>query len=211
MSFIFVPLPQLNLWPLRLVASDFHVMLAFAVHLHFIPAWTYGLRLALQKLGTLNISQTLWFIYHNGVVGEVYWFHSVRPSVCWGTTGWRFVINSRADIHVTIDCSTVLPFVLVVVTRQKPQINGSVVLAADESLWPRGTPSWYTPLSWMILSKQKNLHLFSSQYICVYLQEVRPSICLSHIPCPLCSTYSSGCSHLIFIHLIEQLQKMCRV
>ena len=26
----------------------------------------------------------------------------------------------------------------------------------------------YTPLSWMILSKQKNLHLFSSQYICVF-------------------------------------------
>ena len=35
--------------------------------------------------------------------------------------------------------------------------------------------SWYTPLSWMILSKQKNLHLFSSQYICVLLQNVRPA------------------------------------
>ena len=80
--------------------------------------------------------------------------------VSWGATGWRFVINSRANIHVTIDCSTVLPLVLGVVTRQKPQINGSVVLGADESPWPCGTPSWYTPLSWMILSKQKNLHLF---------------------------------------------------
>ena len=29
-------------------------------------------------------------------------------------------------------------------------------------------PSWYTPFSWMILSKQKNLHLFSSQYIYVF-------------------------------------------
>ena len=106
---------------------------------------------------------------------------SVRPSVSlkrpfvnglfisWGTTGWWFVIISCANIHVTIDCSTVLPLVLGVVTRQKPQINGSVALGAEESPWPCGTPSWYTPLSWMILSKQKNLHLFSSQYICVFL------------------------------------------
>ena len=65
--------------------------------------------------------------------------------VSWGATGWRFVINSRANIHVTIDCSAVLPFVLGVVTRQKPQFNGSVVLGADESPWPCGTPSWYTP------------------------------------------------------------------
>ena len=72
--------------------------------------------------------------------------------------------------------------------RQKPQINGSVVLGADESPWPCGTPSWYTPLSWMILSKQKNLHLFSSQYICVFSLK-RPSIRLSvsvYMPfCPI--------------------------
>ena len=89
--------------------------------------------------------------------------------VSWGTTGWWFIINSRANIHVTIDCSTVLILVLGVVTRQQLQISGSVVLGADESPWPCGTPSWYTPLSWMILSKQTNLHLFSSQYICVFL------------------------------------------
>ena len=86
-----------------------------------------------------------------------------------GATGWQFVINSRANIHVTIDCSTVLTLVLGVATRQKTQINGSVVLGADESPWPWGTPSWYTALYWMILSKQKNLHLLLSQYICVFL------------------------------------------
>ena len=89
--------------------------------------------------------------------------------VSWGAAGWRFVINSRANIHVTIDSSTVLPLVLGVVTRQKPQINGSVALGADESPWPCSTPSWYISLSWMILSKQKNLHLFLSQYICGFL------------------------------------------
>ena len=61
--------------------------------------------------------------------------------------------------------------------RPSVYINGSVVLGADESPWPCGTPSWYTPLSWMILSKQKNLHLFSSQYICVFSKmSVRPSV-----------------------------------
>ena len=33
----------------------------------------------------------------------------------------------------------------------------------------------------------------------------------SRIPCPLCSFYSSGWIHFIFIHLIKQLQKVCRV
>ena len=95
-----------------------------------------------------------------GYIGFTPFVHGLFLS--WGATGWRFVINSRTNIYVTIDCSTVLPLVLGVVTRQKPHINGSVVLGADESPWACGTPSWYTPLSWTILSKQKNLHLFSS-------------------------------------------------
>ena len=68
--------------------------------------------------------------------------------------------------------------------RPSVYINGSVVLGADESPWPCGTPSWCTPLSWMILSKQKNLHLFSSQYICVVSKmSVRPSGEVSgHLP-----------------------------
>ena len=40
---------------------------------------------------------------------------------------------------------------------------------------------------------------------------VRPSICPSCIPCLLCSTYSSGWIHFIFIHLIKQCQKVCCV
>ena len=39
----------------------------------------------------------------------------------------------------------------------------------------------------------------------------RPSVRLSHIPCPLCSAYSSGWVLFIFLHLIKQLQKVCRV
>ena len=72
------------------------------------------------------------------------------------------------------------PLVLGVVTRQKPQINGSVVLGADESPWPCGTPSWYTPLSWMILSKQKNLHLFYHYTFVFSLR--RPSHLFDYVP-----------------------------
>ena len=53
------------------------------------------------------------------------------------------------------------------------------------------------------------------------LVSLRPSVCPSvrpasiphpsRIPCPLCSFYISGWIHFIFIHLIKQLQKVCRV
>ena len=51
--------------------------------------------------------------------------------VSWGATGWRFVINSRTNIHVAIDCSTVLPLVLGVVTKETAY------------QWVCGTGSWY--------------------------------------------------------------------
>ena len=40
---------------------------------------------------------------------------------------------------------------------------------------------------------------------------VCPSVRPSCIPCPLCSPYSSGWIHFIFIHRIKQPQKVCRV
>ena len=43
------------------------------------------------------------------------------------------------------------------------------------------------------------------------LVSLRPSVRPSHIPCPLCSAYSSDWIHFIFIHLIKQLQKVCHV
>ena len=51
------------------------------------------------------------------------------------------------------------------------------------------------------------------------LVSLRPSVCPSvcpsvrpsRIPCPLCSAYSAGWIHVIFIQLIEHLQKVCRV
>ena len=44
-----------------------------------------------------------------------------------------------------------------------------------------------------------------------FTPSVCPSVCLSCILCPLCSAYSSGWIHFIFIHLIEQLQEVCRM
>ena len=40
---------------------------------------------------------------------------------------------------------------------------------------------------------------------------VPSSINLSHIPCPLCSAYSSGWIHFIFLHIIKQFEKVCCV
>ena len=60
--------------------------------------------------------------------------------------------------------------------------------------WVCGTGSWWvaltlqysqlvhSTLSNMILSKQKNFHLFSSQYICVILQDVRLLHLLHNVP-----------------------------
>ena len=139
-----------------------------------------------------SIAFICYYTPHNEVRG-VYWIHPVCLSVC-SSVRPSVLPSVRPSI-----CSTVLPLVSGIVTRQKSQINGSVVLGTDESPWPCGTPSWYTPLSWMILSKQKDLHLFSSQYVCVFscdqaalwmvfsvrlsiCPSVRLSICLSVCP-----------------------------
>ena len=122
------------------------------------------------------------------LLGGVYWFHSVRLSV---------------------DCSAVLPFVLGVVTRQKPQFNGSVVLGADESPWPCGTPSWYTPpyRIWFWVSRRIFIYSHHNTFVLFSKTSVYPS----RIPCTLCSAYSSGWVHFVFIHLIKQLQVCCGV
>ena len=99
----------------------------------------------------------------NEVGGGLYWIHLVRPS--------------RANIHVTIDCSAVLPFVLGAVTRQKPQFNGSVVLGADESPWPCGTPSWYTPpyRIWFWVSRRIFIYSHHNTFV-LFSKDVRPSV-----------------------------------
>ena len=59
-----------------------------------------------------------------------------------------------------------------------------------ESDWQLSGFSYYTPEQW---------------------SSVCPSVRLSHITCPLCRAYSSGWIHYIFIQLIKQLQKVCRL
>ena len=68
---------------------------------------------------------------------------------------------------------------------------------------------WFERISDVItLSTTKLLRVY-------WFHFVRPSICPSvrpsRIPCPLCSAYSSGWIHFIFIHLIKHFQKVCRV
>ena len=60
--------------------------------------------------------------------------------------------------------------------------------------------------------------LYPAQRSCwgvYWFHSVHPSVCPSvrpsRIPCALCSAYSFGRIHFIFIHLTKQFQKVCRV
>ena len=65
-----------------------------------------------------------------------------------------------------------------------------------------GTGWFYPYPSWLLYPTHNEV------VVGVYwFHSVRPS----RIPCPLCSAYSFGWIHFIFIHLIKQLQKVCRV
>ena len=93
---------------------------------------------------------------------------NIYASAFWRRRHYVFGLSVRPKPEIpSFDLYQPKPFYGMSV-RPSVYINGSMVLGADESPWPCGTPSWYTPLSWMILSKQKNLHLFSSQYISVF-------------------------------------------
>ena len=63
---------------------------------------------------------------------------------------------------------------------------------------------------WMgFWKKNHNYTLRTTRLLGVYwFPSVRRSICPSCIPCLLCSAYSSGWIHFIFIRLIKQLQKV---
>ena len=54
------------------------------------------------------------------------------------------------------------------------------------------------------------VYWFHSIHLSVHLS-IRLSICPSRILCPLCRAYSSCWIYVIFIHLIKQLQKVCKV
>ena len=127
-------------------------------------------------VGTLHTLEWFWvsrriFIYSHHICVFLYVRSCIGLFVSWGATGRCFVKFSRKH-PCTIDYSTVLLLVLGVVTRQKLQTMGLWYRALMKSPWLCGTPSWDTPHSWMILSKQKNLHQFSTQYICIFLQDV---------------------------------------
>ena len=90
--------------------------------------------------------------------------------VLWSIVFWRksTMVNDKELIIPFAQRSWSGVYWFHLVCLSETAINGSVVLGADESPWPCGTPSWYTPLSWTILSEENNLHLFLSQLICVF-------------------------------------------
>ena len=130
-----------------------------------------------------HVSHSVVFLYHRSTEGGmgVYWIHpDVCPSVCpfvhglfvsWGATGWRFVINSRANIHVTIDCSTVLPVVLGIVTRHKLQSMDlwywELMSRPDPAVLPVGT---LHSLEWFWVSRR--IFIYSHHNTSVFLSKM---------------------------------------
>ena len=96
-----------------------------------------------------------YFVYRAGNDPMIFLYHCEKAIHDTADCGLVFI--SDADIvcgvytvpnHQSSSCPSVrLPLVLGVVTRRKPQVNGSEVLGADESPWPCSTPSWCTLLS----------------------------------------------------------------
>ena len=159
-------------------------------------------------LSPLTCSLILWDLISqytlrfNQVEKGVYWFHLVHLSVC----GWRlFVMNSLANIHVTIDCSTVLPLVLGVVTRQKPQINGSVVLGADESPWPCGTVGTLHTLEWFWVSRK--IFVYSHHNTIVFFSKM--SVCGQNRVHSVSSTILVG--SMSYLHILSSNFRRCVV
>ena len=71
------------------------------------------------------------------------------------------------------------------------------------SLYPHGGLYWFHSI-------RPSVRLLPVQ-TCIIWWVVHTERCQSHIPCLLCSAYSYGWIHFIFIHLIQQLQKVCCV
>ena len=82
-----------------------------------------------------------------------------------------------------------------------PPAYNEVSWACFLSMAEEGLSHWEKTLHmWHLLS------LYNEVVVGVYwFHSVRLSVRPSCIPCPLCSAYSSGWIHFIFIHLIKQL------
>ena len=148
---------------------------------------------------------------------------SVHPSA----TGWQFVINFRANIYVTIDCSTVLPLVLGVVTRQKPQSMGlwywELMSRPDPAVLPVGTlhflvgwlicPGGHVSslnksnpihfLEWFWISRRILIHSHHNTFVFFPKTSVRPSVCHTFF-----TMFPSSYHHEIF-RSYYQWQKWC--
>ena len=103
-------------------------------------------------------------------------------------------MNSRANIHVTIDCSTVLPLVLGVVTRQKPQSMGlwywELMSHSDLVVLPVGT---LHSLEWFWVSRR--IFIYSNHNTNVFFFKM--SVCLS--VCPSVTPFWQCSCHCIIV------------
>ena len=121
--------------------------------------------------------------------------HQTRNDTCIANymKGWCHKIWPRTIYFIDISCWTMgdcSPCLPTDGDRDKPTVNLFNLNLRFDSYY-------YTP---------RTTKLLGGIWV-----SLRPSVRPSRIPCPLCNFNSSGWIHFIFIHLIKQLQKVCRV
>ena len=103
--------------------------------------------------------------------------------------------------------------VLGVVARQKLQFNGSVVLGADESPWPCGTPSWYTPpyQIWFWVSRRIFIYSLITKHLCYSPRclFICLSVCGQNRVCSVSSTILVG--SISYFHILSSNFRRCVV
>ena len=115
------------------------------------------------------------------------WVNSLKPN----QNGGHFMEDIFKGIFLKECC--ILAQILLRFVSKDPIVNKS---------------SWVQVMVCYLYGTNHNYTLRTTKLLEVYWFH---SVCPSCMLCPLCSTYSSGWILFIFIHLIKQLQKVCRM
>ena len=126
------------------------------------------------------------------------WFLSIMPLIynqqkCWvSCTCCGFLAQFRWKINQFSHHPLKIIFMKLSHVTHRTRLTASVTFVVNHNHNPAQRSCW----GFVLVSLPRSIH---------------PSVCPFCILCPLCSDYSFGWIHFIFIHLIKQLQKVCRV
>ena len=139
--------------------------------------------------GHMKVMASLYLPHNKVVGGGVYWFHSVRPFVRPSVR-----LSVAEDIPPPVFNQLFIKYLVHLLVRIK---EPSSPTGWQQSPQPQRED---TKMSW-------KLDYITTGFIHDDAVNFTVDVHPSRIPCPLCSTCSSGWIHFIFIHLIKQLQR----